>query len=89
LSWIRAWGPLVENRTQLINTVRGISKSFGERLAKCSTDCDFERLDGYLFVPPGDSMDELDKELEAAHRAGLTEVESLGSGLSKGGAQPV
>jgi len=38
LSWIRARGALVESRTQLINTVRGISKSFGERLAKCSTE---------------------------------------------------
>jgi hypothetical protein len=44
-------------------------------VAKEKIDCDFERLDGYLFVPPGDSIDVLDKELEAAHRAGLTEVE--------------
>src|ERR1051326_920748 len=27
-------------------------------------DCDFYRLDGYLFVPPGDSQDQLDRELE-------------------------
>ena len=38
-------------------------------------DCDFTRLDGYLFVPPGESTDVLDSELEAAHRAGLSEVE--------------
>jgi transposase len=38
LSWIRARGALVESRTQLINTVRAISKSFGERLTKCSTE---------------------------------------------------
>ena len=31
--------------------------------------CDFERLDGYLFVPPGESTEILDRELEAAHRA--------------------
>jgi glycine/D-amino acid oxidase-like deaminating enzyme/nitrite reductase/ring-hydroxylating ferredoxin subunit len=36
--------------------------------------CDFERVDGYLFVPPGESMDILDRELAAAHRAGLTEL---------------
>jgi glycine/D-amino acid oxidase-like deaminating enzyme/nitrite reductase/ring-hydroxylating ferredoxin subunit len=36
--------------------------------------CDFARLDGYLFVPPGDDVAQLDKELEAAHRAGLTGV---------------
>jgi len=39
-------------------------------------DCDFTRLDGYLFVAPGESADELDRELEAARRAGL-EVESV------------
>ncbi len=33
--------------------------------------CDFRRLDGYLFVPPGGSIDVLDAEFEAARRAGL------------------
>ena len=33
--------------------------------------CDFQRLDGYLFVPPGDSLEVLDAEFEAARRAGL------------------
>ena len=37
-------------------------------------DCDFERLDGYLFVPPGDDRAQLDDELQAAQRAGLTDV---------------
>jgi glycine/D-amino acid oxidase-like deaminating enzyme/nitrite reductase/ring-hydroxylating ferredoxin subunit len=37
-------------------------------------DCDFERVDGYLFVPPGESTEQLGWELRAAHRAGLTEV---------------
>jgi glycine/D-amino acid oxidase-like deaminating enzyme len=40
-------------------------------------DCDFERLDGYLFVPPGQSADILEEEWKAAHRAGLTTVELL------------
>ena len=40
-------------------------------------DCAFERLDGYLFVPPGESTDILDREQDAAHRAGLTGVERL------------
>jgi glycine/D-amino acid oxidase-like deaminating enzyme/nitrite reductase/ring-hydroxylating ferredoxin subunit len=39
--------------------------------------CDFERVDGYLFVPPGESTDILDAELEAAQRAGLKDVEKL------------
>ena len=38
-------------------------------------DCDFERLAGYLFVPPGDDTDELQRELEAGRRAGLTNLE--------------
>jgi glycine/D-amino acid oxidase-like deaminating enzyme/nitrite reductase/ring-hydroxylating ferredoxin subunit len=36
--------------------------------------CDFQRLDGYLFVPPGESLDILDAEFEAARRAGLRNV---------------
>ena len=36
--------------------------------------CDFTRLDGYLFVPPKQSKKILEEELNAAHRAGLTEV---------------
>lgn len=38
--------------------------------------CDFERVDGYLFAPPGD-FDVLDRELDAARRAGLAAVEML------------
>jgi glycine/D-amino acid oxidase-like deaminating enzyme/nitrite reductase/ring-hydroxylating ferredoxin subunit len=40
-------------------------------------DCDFERVDGYLFVPPGASNETLNSELKAAHRAGLTTVEKV------------
>jgi glycine/D-amino acid oxidase-like deaminating enzyme/nitrite reductase/ring-hydroxylating ferredoxin subunit len=39
--------------------------------------CDFTRLDGYLMATPGQDPADLDKELEAAHRAGLTAVEKL------------
>jgi glycine/D-amino acid oxidase-like deaminating enzyme/nitrite reductase/ring-hydroxylating ferredoxin subunit len=37
-------------------------------------DCDFTRLEGYLFLGEGDPPDTLDRELDAAHRAGLSEV---------------
>jgi glycine/D-amino acid oxidase-like deaminating enzyme/nitrite reductase/ring-hydroxylating ferredoxin subunit len=37
-------------------------------------ECDFARLDGYLFLAEGDRPESLDKELEAAHRAGLRGV---------------
>ncbi|HWN09922.1 MAG TPA: FAD-dependent oxidoreductase [Pyrinomonadaceae bacterium] len=39
--------------------------------------CEFERLDGYLFVPPRESKEVLDDELEAVHKAGLTDVEKV------------
>ena len=39
--------------------------------------CDFVRLDGYLFLPPSGSGELLDRELAAAHRAGLGGVERL------------
>ncbi|HYD95762.1 MAG TPA: FAD-dependent oxidoreductase [Noviherbaspirillum sp.] len=34
-------------------------------------DCEFERLDGYLYALPGNGFKELDKELAAAGRAGV------------------
>jgi glycine/D-amino acid oxidase-like deaminating enzyme/nitrite reductase/ring-hydroxylating ferredoxin subunit len=40
-------------------------------------ECDFEQLDGYLFLPPGGSVKELMGELEAIHRAGLNDVERV------------
>lgn len=40
-------------------------------------DCNFERVDGYLFVPPGESKQVLEDELKAAHRAGLEQVEQV------------
>ncbi len=39
--------------------------------------CDFVRLDGYLILPPGGAAELLDRELAAAHRAGLGGVELL------------
>jgi glycine/D-amino acid oxidase-like deaminating enzyme/nitrite reductase/ring-hydroxylating ferredoxin subunit len=32
-------------------------------------DCDFERLDGYLFLPPGEKVQTLEDELESVRRA--------------------
>jgi len=40
-------------------------------------ECDFERLDGYLFLGEGHGEDLLEEEMEAAHRAGLTGVRKL------------
>jgi glycine/D-amino acid oxidase-like deaminating enzyme len=45
--------------------------------SELSIDCDFERVDGYLFLGDGDSIETLDRELAAAHRAGLNDAERL------------
>jgi glycine/D-amino acid oxidase-like deaminating enzyme len=52
-------------------------ETIGDVVRHEQIDCDFERLDGYLFVPPGESADILDQEWQAAHRAGLTSVKRL------------
>ena len=41
-------------------------------------ECEFRRLDGYLFLAPGESPQLLDRELAAAHRARLGDVERVG-----------
>ncbi len=40
-------------------------------------DCDFERVDGYLFLGGEDERSILEEELEACHRAGLSDVALL------------
>jgi len=40
-------------------------------IVKEKIDCDFERVDGYLFSSSTDDKETLDKEIEATHRAGL------------------
>lgn len=59
-----------ESHTAAINAVEAI-------VEQENIDCEFERLDGYLFVPPRESKKILDDELKAAHRAGLTEIEKV------------
>lgn len=48
-------------------------------VAEEGIDCNFERVSGFLFSPPDEPADVLDRELAAARRAGLTHVEALGS----------
>lgn len=40
-------------------------------------DCDFQRLDGYLFVAKAEDAALLQHEYQAAHRAGLSQVETV------------
>jgi glycine/D-amino acid oxidase-like deaminating enzyme/nitrite reductase/ring-hydroxylating ferredoxin subunit len=56
-----------ESHTAAVDTIESIVRSEG-------IDCDFARLEGYLFLGGDDQPDLLDDELAAAHRAGLTGV---------------
>jgi glycine/D-amino acid oxidase-like deaminating enzyme/nitrite reductase/ring-hydroxylating ferredoxin subunit len=58
-----------DSHTASINRIEAI-------IADEHIDCDFERLDGYLFAAPGDE-EALDREMSAAVRAGLTGVEKM------------
>src|SRR5687767_1376723 len=56
-----------ESHTAAINRIESIA-------ALEDIDCDFERVDGYLFLGGDSTRDELERELAAAHRAGLADV---------------
>ncbi|MDQ3839703.1 MAG: FAD-dependent oxidoreductase [Thermoproteota archaeon] len=58
------------SHTAAINLIESIVKEE-------NIDCDFERVDGFLFLDPTDRKESLDKELEATHRAGITTTEIL------------
>jgi glycine/D-amino acid oxidase-like deaminating enzyme/nitrite reductase/ring-hydroxylating ferredoxin subunit len=57
-----------ESHTAAIERIERIIKDEGIK-------CGFERLDGYLFVPPGEPRDILDRELEAGRHAGIKGLE--------------
>ncbi|MDZ8189123.1 MAG: FAD-dependent oxidoreductase [Nostoc sp. ChiSLP02] len=59
---------IAQSHTTAINTIEAIA-------TKENINCDFERLDGYLFPRDLKSLDEIQHELEATHRIGLTDVE--------------
>jgi glycine/D-amino acid oxidase-like deaminating enzyme/nitrite reductase/ring-hydroxylating ferredoxin subunit len=59
-----------ESHTAAIDKIESIVKQ--EKI-----DCEFERLDGYLFVPSGEDPALLEEELKACHRAGLTDVDKV------------
>jgi glycine/D-amino acid oxidase-like deaminating enzyme/nitrite reductase/ring-hydroxylating ferredoxin subunit len=57
-----------ESHTAAIDRIEAIADAEG-------IQCDFRRVDGYLFLAPGHSADLLEQEREAAHRAGLIDVD--------------
>jgi len=54
-----------ESHAAAVDTIERVSRE--ERI-----ECDFLRVDGYLFDPPDMKHSNLDRELDAARRAGLT-----------------
>lgn len=59
-----------ESHTAAINHIEAI-------IARENIECNFERLDGYLFLSPDESTDLLELERQAALRAGLSNIELL------------
>jgi glycine/D-amino acid oxidase-like deaminating enzyme/nitrite reductase/ring-hydroxylating ferredoxin subunit len=59
-----------ESHGAAIERIEAISREEG-------IECEFARVDGYLFLAEGDEEKTLDEELEAAHRAGLRGVTKL------------
>ena len=57
-----------ESHTAAINLIQSVVNE--EKI-----DCDFERLDGFLFLDPSDKKESLDRELQATHRAGIRDTE--------------
>lgn len=57
-----------ESHTAAIDRIEAI-------ITRENIECDFERLDGFLLAAPGENQDLLERERQAAHRAGLTHVE--------------
>jgi glycine/D-amino acid oxidase-like deaminating enzyme/nitrite reductase/ring-hydroxylating ferredoxin subunit len=61
---------IVQSHGAAIDTIEEIARA--EEI-----DCDFQRVDGFLFLGDGDSEEVLDEELAAAERAGIAGMEKL------------
>ena len=59
-----------ESHTAAINLIETVINTEG-------INCDFERLDGYLFLDPTDDRESLDKELLAIHNAGIPDAKLM------------
>ncbi len=61
-----------EKNTKLIAKSHSEAIDFVEQTIKEENiQCDFKRVNGYLFLHPSDKIETLEKELEAAKRAGI------------------
>jgi transposase len=65
LTVIRARAGLVSARTALVNTARGLTKSYGERLRRCGTEQMNREIAKELSQELRDALDPLFKEIES------------------------
>lgn len=70
-----------DSQTEAINAIEKI-------VTEEKIDCDFKRIDGYLFFTPDEDADELQKEYEACTRAGLDVVISETSPIESFNSNP-
>lgn len=81
---------VIDDRFSEIERIRGVHASrlaaqshaaainrIEANVRELDIDCDFRRVDGFLFSPPGDSGRTLDVELAAARRTGVLDVEEV------------
>src|SRR5919205_3321107 len=61
---------IAESHMAAVNRIEAIARI--ENIA-----CDFERLDGYLFPAAGDDPSIIDREYDAARRAGVSDVQRI------------
>lgn len=72
---------IADSHTRAIDAIEAIVRDE-------NIECDFERLDGYLFVESGSNSELLDRELASAERAGLQGLVRLASTPGLAGAGP-
>ena len=78
-----------EKETKLMADSHAKAIDFIEQaIARHNIDCDFSRLNGYLFLHPSDKEDSLQREYDACVRAGIdVELQDQIPGLVNGGQQ--
>jgi glycine/D-amino acid oxidase-like deaminating enzyme/nitrite reductase/ring-hydroxylating ferredoxin subunit len=59
-----------ESHTAAVNLIEEI-------VEKEKIKCDFERVDGYLFLHPTDELQSLEEDLQAARECGLTQIRMI------------
>jgi glycine/D-amino acid oxidase-like deaminating enzyme/nitrite reductase/ring-hydroxylating ferredoxin subunit len=74
-----------EEKTRLIAESHQRAIDFVEEtVRKENIDCSFERVNGYLFLHPSDKKDSLEREFEAAKKAGVEiSVANIAPGLQR------